>query len=1446
MNTSTTFKFNSLTFASLALCALIFATNARGAAKFHSTTAGSLNWANTGGSSLWATTSGGTYNQGWSTGDTAVFEGTGGAVTLSGAATTGPGSVSVPGMSFTADGYSISASSAQTLNVGNAGQASFITVGAGRTATIGNYVKLTKATTGHGELDILGGGTLVVGSGLGVLGGSGAALDLSATASGSGNVSFLAGDTTLQISSDATVKYHSSLVVGGSATYLNGGTITVNGGAFSVGTGNLAANLILGNDATQAKAATITLNSGSLTVPAAAGTPTGGLRFGSSGTTWTRTFNLNGGTLTTFKTYVGSAGAASVFNFNGGTLKPLIATTVFMEGLARANVRNNGAIVNLSGSSITINQALLHSNVGGDNATDGGLTLTNTGSAATLTLGGANTYTGPTVVSAGTLALGASASLDGGSSVSIGAGATFDVSAMATYTWGASAGLTATGSSLAAASIKGGTTISLNSRPATLNFTPAAFLGDSTHPALTVTAGTLSVGGSTMTVVNNGGSPLGAGDYTLINVSGGGAISGTPTLDTSSGVGAGTGMAVNTSASLVYSGGSLVLRVTSALPPTTTTIALGSGWSSTSTYGDALQFDVSVTGASPAGTVTVRDGGLGGTPIGSGTLSGGVATITVNPLTSLAAGSHNNIVAVYSGDVNNQGSVSSPLATQTVGPKPLTVPSAAAVGKCYDGTPAGATITGTLNGVVGSDVVTLNGTGTFASAGPGPGIAVTSTSTLGGAAAANYSLTQPTGLAADIVTTATWNVASGGSWEPAGNWLNSIVGAASGNTADFSAVNITADATVTLSAPRTIGNLVFADPDTNSVAGWTLTGSTLTLAGTTPTITVNALAPGKSAVISSILAGSSGLTKSGNGTLNISVAVNTYTGGTRINGGTLIIGADARLGAVPVSVDPANIIIDGGKLFFNFNGSTVVNRGMQINSGNATIDGATGLTGNIGIGGPISGVGALTNAYVPTTTSVLVTGGNQHTYAGGTTLLPGSSTVAQTTSDGTGVNLTKGPFGTGTLTLAGGSFRATSAGGPYDFGNAVTFAADTTINSAGLAFTLSGPVTLTGNRTLTQNSANSMTISGSIGEDVPGRALTKAGTGAGALILTAANSYSGNTTISAGTLALSGSGSINNSPNIAIASGAIFDVSAVSGGYVLGTGQKLSGEGTVSGAATINGTLAPGASIGTLNFSSGLTFTSGSTNHIELGNSLAADKAAATGAVTYAGKLKLERAAGATLANGTYDLFDGASFSGSFTQLELVNWDATKRVNQSGLTTDGSIVLSANAAPVAVNLAAGVVQGGTVVIPVIGGKHSATDADGDALTVSVATQPVNGSASSGASSVTYVASGGTGTNTFTYTVTDPFGATDTKTVTVIVSSPLGFNQVSAGVDGGNAILTYLGIPGTNYALEITHDLPATNWTPVISNTASPLGYLYFTNPISLPPTNDYYRTRYVP
>lgn len=87
--------------------------------------------------------------------------------------------------------------------------------------------------------------------------------------------------------------------------------------------------------------------------------------------------------------------------------------------------------------------------------------------------------------------------------------------------------------------------------------------------------------------------------------------------------------------------------------------------------------------------------------------------------------------------------------TLTINPKALTVAGAAGDDKEYDGTVA-ATISGTLNGLVGSDTVLFTGTGTFADANVGTNKPVTSTSTISGPQANRYTLTQPTGLTANI------------------------------------------------------------------------------------------------------------------------------------------------------------------------------------------------------------------------------------------------------------------------------------------------------------------------------------------------------------------------------------------------------------------------------------------------------------------------------------------------------------------------------------------------------------------------------------------------------------------------------------------------------------------------------------------------------------------------
>ncbi len=103
--------------------------------------------------------------------------------------------------------------------------------------------------------------------------------------------------------------------------------------------------------------------------------------------------------------------------------------------------------------------------------------------------------------------------------------------------------------------------------------------------------------------------------------------------------------------------------------------------------------------------------------------------------------------------------------------------------------------------------------------------------------------------------------------------------------------------------------------------------------------------------------------------------------------------------------------------------------------------------------------------------------------------------------------------------------------------------------------------------------------------------------GSGKLTLNGANSYTGNTTVTNGTLALGASGSLA-SPSIQVGVGALLDVTAKA--FTLGTGQVLAGSGTVSGSVATAGTAAriyPGTSTsaGNLTFSNNLDLSLGGT-----------------------------------------------------------------------------------------------------------------------------------------------------------------------------------------------------------------------------------------------------------
>jgi len=124
------------------------------------------------------------------------------------------------------------------------------------------------------------------------------------------------------------------------------------------------------------------------------------------------TFNLNGGILTIGQVITNNNNGTAAFNFNGGTLRAAGGTTAFIDlggANQRVNVRNGGAVIDTNNFTVTIAEALNHSNIGGDNATDGGLTKNGSGS-LTVT-NAANTYTGGTIINDGTLVTDATGNL---------------------------------------------------------------------------------------------------------------------------------------------------------------------------------------------------------------------------------------------------------------------------------------------------------------------------------------------------------------------------------------------------------------------------------------------------------------------------------------------------------------------------------------------------------------------------------------------------------------------------------------------------------------------------------------------------------------------------------------------------------------------------------------------------------------------------------------------------------------------------------------------------------------------------------------------------------------------------------------------------------------------------------------------------------------------------
>jgi autotransporter-associated beta strand protein len=204
----------------------------------------------------------------------------------------------------------------------------------------------------------------------------------------SGQRGLLIGNT---VASELTINTGATLTTQGATTSpdligngLSGnGTLLINGGSYntSAGTGTL----FLGNTSNLG-GGTLTVNSGAATIG------TLGYQVGSS---QSGIVNLNGGTLT-LSNITATAVGTREFNFAGGQF--IASANLSFPSLVNTQVKNGGAKIDTGNFAVTIPGAL--TNFAGTST--GGLTKTGTG---TLTLSGINTYSGNTIVSAGTLEL---------------------------------------------------------------------------------------------------------------------------------------------------------------------------------------------------------------------------------------------------------------------------------------------------------------------------------------------------------------------------------------------------------------------------------------------------------------------------------------------------------------------------------------------------------------------------------------------------------------------------------------------------------------------------------------------------------------------------------------------------------------------------------------------------------------------------------------------------------------------------------------------------------------------------------------------------------------------------------------------------------------------------------------------------------------------------------
>ncbi len=1088
--------------------------------------------------------------------------------------------------------------------------------GAARLSNTNNYT----AATSFGSITISGSGYTLAGNQVTLGAGGLVASGVGTTNTISLPMAFAASRPVTVTDAGATLTLSGVISGAGGLTRDGAGTLALGAANTYTGANVLSAGVTLVQTATA-----LGTTAGATTVASGAS-----LRTNGSGLTVAEPVTLNGSGLI-------SQGVLRNLANNNTWSGAITLGSASMIGSSSGTFTVSGAIAN-GGHVLTIDGAGNVTKSSGAISGTGGLTQT---AAGTLTLSVANTYSGPTTVSAGTLRLGIANGVAATSALTVASGATLDMNGFAdavgslagagTVTNGAATSATLTsgadGSSTvfsgvvqngvgAVALVKSGagtltlsgtntytglTTVSVGAIRIQANAALGSTSGSTTvasGAAIEIDGSGLSVGETIGSLTGTGISVTGALRNLANNNTWSGAITlaGTTrinsdggTLTLAAGIGAntraltvgGTGShSVNgitgTTASLTKDGaGTLTLTAANTHTGLTTVsagtlrlgIADGVGPSSALTVASGATFDLaghsntigSLAGAgsvtsSTAGAVTLTSGGNNTSTTFSGIMSDGSGTLALAKIgtgtqTLSGANSHTGGTSFNAGTV----SVSSdgPLGT---------VPGSPTTGQLtFNGGTLLATASFTINSNRG---VALTGSGTFS---VNSGI----TLTYGGVIAGAGTLAK---AGTGTLTLSGANTYSGGTSFNAGT------------------VSVNADAVLgTPPASPSAGQLTFNGGTLLATASFTLNsnrGVALTGAGT---LNVNSAI---SLTYDGIIAGAGTLAKSGTGTLVLAGA-NTYTGTTTLSAGTLSIAADSALGTPPGSPTAGQLTFNGGTLAATADFTLNSNRGVALTAA-GTFNVSAGVT--LTYGGVIAGASTLTKSNG--TGTLVLSGAN--TYAGSTTLSAGVLRVGDSTALGStagGTTVASGTTieidGSGLLiaenitSLIGTGLSATGAlrnlANDNTLSGAITLGSGgARVNSDGGTLTISAGVNAN-TRALTMGGAGNHVVHG-----ISGTTATLTKDGAGTTTLSAPSTYTGVTTINAGTIRLGATDAIGPSSAVTVASGATLDMAGYSN-----TVGSLAGAGSVTSSIAGSTTLTSGGNNTTTTFSGDATDGSG-------------------------------------------------------------------------------------------------------------------------------------------------------------------------------------------------------------------------------------------------------------